>query len=111
MVVDISIVWDNSPKAGRVETSDGKAKGINAMIGTGSIEGNQFKFTNEGTVHMFFELTSDSVDSATAPTTISIVDTEKPFSFAVTDVLKNRTLRLPEVGVTAIAQENVWASL
>ncbi len=111
MVVDISIVWDNAPKSGRVETSDGVAKGVNAMIGTGSIEGNQFNFTNEGKVHMFFELTSDAVGSAAAPTTISIVDTEKPFSFAVKDALKNGTLSLPAVGVRVMAQENVWASL
>lgn len=107
MVVDIGIKWESAPKLGRVIAGNGVIKGLNAMVGIGSIVGDQFNFTNEGPCHTFFELQSDDVSSAT----VSVVDTQKPLSFAVKDALKTGTLRLPEFGVTVLAQEDRWSSL
>ena len=111
MRINLAIVWDEAPSAGRIELTGGKLFRGGILRGTGSYDDGSFTFSDRGLCHMTFAVDAEETDSGELPTTISIADTERPFSFALSDVLRTGEMLIRECGVTVTAERDAWESL
>ena len=85
MKISMSIDWKKAPDQGRIEIVAGEIlnSGINVGWGTYDKEKKYFNFSEKENENcrLTFYIDSNNIDSETDPTTINVVDTEKPFSF------------------------------
>lgn len=115
MKVNMAIEWEKAPDQGRVVIANGEILSSCLNIGWGTYDKNKnyFNFSERENKNcrLTFYIDSETIDSETAPTTISVVDTEKPFSFLLKDVLSQSPLALAGYGVQVHAEEDVWGNL
>ena len=115
MKVNLRIDWEKAPDQGRIEVVAGEIlfSGIHIGWGTYDEEKKYFNFSEKENENcrLTFYIDSENVDSEADPTTINVVDTEKPFSFLLRDALNQSPLLLADYGVEAKAEEDVWADL
>ena len=115
MKVNMAIEWKQAPDEGRVTIANGEilSGGINIGWGTYDKSRNYFNFSEEENENcrLTFYVDSENVDSEIDPATISVVDTAKPFTFLLKDVLTQSPLALDDYGVQVRAEEDVWANL
>ena len=115
MKVTVAIEWEKAPDEGRVVIANGEilSGGVNIGWGTYDKSKHYFNFSEKENENcrLTYYVDSENIDSETAPTTISVVDTEKPFSFLLKDVFNQSPLVLADYGVQVRAEEDVWANL
>ena len=115
MKVNMAIEWEKAPDQGRVVIANGEILSGGISIGWGTYDKNKnyFNFSEKENedCRLTFYIDSETIDSETIPATISVVDTEKPFSFLLKDVLSKSPLVLADYGVKVKAEEDVWGNL
>ncbi len=106
MKIITTIAWNNASAKGRIEVSKGGLFTGYVCLGAGKFtEDGRFSFSSKGPSCISIVLEAEKDKSGHFPAVVSIKDTKHPFSFALKDVLKDGSMRIPERGVELTARE------
>jgi hypothetical protein len=116
MKINVSVEWELAPAAGRFEFVNAQYVGGNINIGWGNFSQSDYKFSFTSTTELcriFFALEVDDATYEKKIPLVKVIETEKPFTVSVVDVLKSSDgiLRIAGVGVTVTAEIDVWGNL
>ena len=111
MRVNVAIVWETAPLKGEIVVSNCKFIGGGISVGWGEFSDGIFSFSDRSTAKICFAIESDNIDSSSQPAEVSVIDTECPFSFVISDVIADELVSVNAPGVKARAEQDILAAL
>lgn len=107
MKIHLSLLWQASPREGKLKTGNARLKGSSVASGDGKVDGDLFAFPAEGPSRTEWVLEPKNLNPGKDPDIISVLAGDRSFTFFLRDVNPDRPILIPSFGVAVTTAEDL----